>query len=243
MWLFALLVVIWLVLMGLLAALTLFFQGYVYTEPVQGITWRAPAAGSLVALSLLVWVFCDYSSQGRYGDWLKFNPRLDQQPFPELIIVTQLGKTETYKRAPNGSYVRSDGGKLPTRPLRVTVKENGEEVVFEPDKDARTGKIKPAGDEHVYYHDKKNRTMRDDQLGILSTYSYGNLAGYLLLNLFHFAAWLAALWLLLDFRLGHAIGLAIVLYVAVLLLLLPPVLSYTERVAAERSAAAGRTGG
>jgi len=246
--LIALLVVIWLVLMGLLAVLTLGFQGYIYTEPVEGIAWRAPAAGTIVALSLLLWVWLDYSPQPRYRDLWTFNPSIDQASFPEMTVVTQLGKTEVYKLSRDGrDYVRSDGGaKLPTRPLRLTVKENGEEVVFEPDKDAKTGKLKQSGDNYLYYRDKKNRTMREDQLGLLSTFSVGNLIGYLLLNLCHFLAWFLTLWLLLEFRMGHALGLAIVLYAVVLLLLLPPVLSYTEKVAGERTprspqAAAGRT--
>lgn len=240
--LIGLVVVVWLVLMGLLAVLTLFFQGYVYTEPVEGITWRAPAAGSLVAFSLLVWVLIDYSSRGRYSDLLKFNPT-STITFKELVVVTRQepGKPSAYKLDRAGkAYVRSDGTKLSSRPLSVTVKEDGQDVVFEPDRDAK-GNFKESSDRNLYYRDKKGRVMREDNLGVISSFSTGNLIGYLLLNVFHFAAWFVALWLLLDFRMSHALGLAIVFVVVVQLLLLPPMLGYTEKVADEQAPKASGT--
>jgi hypothetical protein len=240
-WLIALLVVVWLVVMGFLAVWTLFFQGYVYTEPVKGIAWRAPVAGTLVTLTLVLWVSLDYSTD-RYGDLWKFNPT-STTTFKELVVVTRQEprKSYTYTLDPAGkNYVRSDGSKLPDRPLKVTVKEGGEEVIFEPDRDPKTGNFKPAADGSLYYHDKKGQAMREDQVGSLNTFSTGNLVGYLLLNLLFFAAWFLVMWRLLDYRMGHALGLAVVFYLVVVLLLLPPMLSYTERVAQERRL---RTGG
>src|ERR1700722_12019993 len=110
--LLALLVLVWLVLMGFLAGLTLALQGYLYTEPVQGITWRAPAAGTAVAFFLILWVVFDYNSPGRYRTLLEFNPRQDLEPYKELRIITADGKQETYKRLkrPNNQPVyRLDG--------------------------------------------------------------------------------------------------------------------------------------
>src|SRR5215469_15735149 len=66
------LLVVFAVLSLLLAAWTLFFQGYIYSEPVEAIYWRAPAAGAALTLFLLIWMVLDYRSietpqdEGRY---------------------------------------------------------------------------------------------------------------------------------------------------------------------------------
>ena len=66
--------------------------------------------------------------------------------------------------------------------------------------------------------------MIEGQLGHASIFRTGNLIANLLLNFFHLAVWFAVLWLLLEFRWGHAFGLALVFWTVVMLFLLPPVL-------------------
>ena len=64
-----------------LAAWTLFFQGYIYTEPVTGVAWRGPAAGSAVMAVLLLWVLLDYHSPGAYRPLHEFETTQDGKPF------------------------------------------------------------------------------------------------------------------------------------------------------------------
>src|SRR5207248_9230520 len=44
----------WAVLMAFLVGFTVWFQGYIYTEPTTGILWRGPAAGTAVMAALVL---------------------------------------------------------------------------------------------------------------------------------------------------------------------------------------------
>jgi hypothetical protein len=237
------LAVVWLGLMGLLAIWTIFFQGYIYTEPVSDIQWRAPAAGTAVALYLVLLVYLDYRAPGEYGALHTFTIRKDDT-FDEFHLTTQEGNEEDYKKAEKdnrGNWVyRLNGestGHLPpsTRPAKVTVKENGADLVFEPDTDAK-GKFKPSPDGWLYYRDKKTgRYMQEGYYNVASKYQTGKLIVNLLLNFGHFVVWVVVLWLLLQYQFWHAFGLALVAWAAITLLLLPPVISRTEALAEQRS--------
>ncbi len=239
--LLVILAVIWLGLMGLLAAWTLFFQGYIYTEPTEGIVWRAPVAGTIVTLFIALWVFLDYRSQGQYRALHEFSSQGDAVVFPELRIVNQEGKEEVYKLARNerGQQVyklegRPDGRPLPGRPLKVIVKENDADVIFEPDRDAK-GQFQAKLGQPLVYRDSKKRTMAEGELGRLSEFRTGNFVLVLLLNFLHLVVWVLALWLILQYRFWHAFGLAVVAWLGLTLFLLPPTLTKAEEVAQPRT--------
>jgi len=240
--LIALLVVIWLALMGFLAIWTLVWQGYIYTEPVSGIAWRAPAAGSALTLFLILWVAFDYNSPGRYRALQEFNPSQDLTPYKELRIITPDGKEEAYRRmkGDKGQPVyrldgRPAGRELPSRPREVIVKEDHQDVIFKPDRDAK-GHFKVETGQSLQYQDAKGRVMDESRLGEITVFRTGNLLANLVLNFLHLGVWFAVLWLLLEFRFWDAMGLAVVFWGAIMLFLLPPTLGLAERVAGERSA-------
>ena len=89
--LFLILLVVFVVLSLLLAAWTLFFQSYIYSEPVEAIYWRAPAAAAALTFFLLIWIFFDYRSverihrEGSYRPLHEFSAR----------------ETETYEYLPS----------------------------------------------------------------------------------------------------------------------------------------------
>lgn len=240
-----LLLVMWLALVGLLVAWTVFFQGYIYTEPVQGIVWRGPVAGSVVGLFLAGWVLCDYKWPDRYRTLLEFHSQVDLPAYPEFRIINQEGKEEVYKQARNekGQLIyrqdgRLDGPQPPTRPQKVIVTENGADVVFEPDRDAK-GQFRTATGLSLYYRDKKGRTMKEGELGQITESRPGIFLANLLVNFLHLVVWFAVLWLLLEYRMWHALGMALVAWVALTLFVLPPTLNMAETIAQQR--AAGKT--
>jgi hypothetical protein len=229
------LVVVWLLLMGFLAIFTLAFQGYIYTEPVKDIHWRAPVAGSVLALFLTVWVFLDYSSPGNYGTLFQISSS-SSKTYNEIRVVTQEGKEEDFKLAKDARgrpvYLkdgRSDGRPPPSRPMKVIVKEGDKDVEFKPDLDSK-GHFKTETGQSLYYRDNKGRVMQEGQLGHASIFLWGNLIVNLLLNGLHFVLWFVVLWLVLEFRGAQAFGLAIVFWLAVTLFLLPPMFSKAEAV-------------
>ncbi len=66
--------VVWVLLGLLLAAWTLFFQGYIYSEPVSAIYWRAPAAAAALTLFLCFWIVLDYRSIEKRDDEGRYQP-------------------------------------------------------------------------------------------------------------------------------------------------------------------------
>jgi hypothetical protein len=87
-----LVILLWIVLTVLLSAWTLWFQGYIYTEPTPGILWRGPAAGSALMVVLLLWIFLDYRDPpGRFRPLFESSSREESKPFPELRVPTSRG--------------------------------------------------------------------------------------------------------------------------------------------------------
>lgn len=247
-----LLVLIVLVVATLLAgAWTLWFQAYLYTEATTGIAWRAPAAGGAITAAVLLWVFFDYHSPGRYRPLWEFSASEESKPFPELIVPSGTGRQVVYKLRPGtrGDY-RLDGlpsGKqLPTRPAEIIVVEGSEKSVFKPEVDAEghykqrsTTSFGRETKEPLRYVDEKGRVMLEDSLGQLAgRFRVGWLLGNLFVNFVLLAACFVALWLLLGFQWPHALGQAVVVWLVMLLFVLPPLLTRAEEVAQQRAAAA-----
>jgi hypothetical protein len=231
------LLVTWFVLTVLLAAWTLWFQGYVYNEPAGEMYWRAPAAGGAVTFLLIVWVFLDYHPPGRYQALHEISPD-DVKEYRELWVPTPEGKKELYKEIRVGvrgqpEYHREGRvgprSRLPEHPPEILVREDDQYVAFLPDPNDKD-----------LYRDERGRVMNAQYPGKVTTHRTGLLLGNLFLNLvLHPAVWFVSFWLLLRFQWPHALGLAAVCWLAMTLIVLPPLLDKTEKVARERSVPLG----
>jgi hypothetical protein len=247
--LIVILLLTWAVLMAFLVAFTVWFQGYIYTEPTTGILWRGPAAGTAVVAALVLWVLLDYRWPGGFRPLHDFSSTESSKPFPELRVPRPGGGEDVYRLVPGGSPEYRTGGtrrgqRLPSRPQKVIATRDDEKLVFEPDRDAK-GNFRTGRDGVLEYRarDEQGRelVMREDDMGRITRFRAGTFLGNLLVNFLFLAAWFLALWLILRFQWTHALGLALVFWAALLLLLLPPVLGRAEAVAAQR--AVSRAGG
>jgi hypothetical protein len=235
------LLLVWFVLTVFLAAWTLWFQPYVYTESVSGLLWRAPAAGTVVFLTVLLWAWLDYQSPGQYPTLWQFSPWEDNE-YPELIVVRRDGKQETYKkvRRPRGNVYLREDHPLPSRPEKIIgVRPDGERDTYEPDRDAK-GNFKAESGQSLKYRDAGGQVMEEGQLGRVRTYYPGRLFLNLFLNFFHLFIWFACLWLLLHYQWSHALGMAVVLWLVMILFILPQVLRRAEDVGREREGGGAR---
>jgi hypothetical protein len=247
-----LVVLLWLVLMGFLFAWTLWFQAYIYTEPVGQLWWRAPAAGTALALFLVLWIVVDYRAVKNNPDArYPYGPLQEMtlaartpEPFAKLYVpVNENTEVEyTREKAFDGQktqYVYRRGQeKMPGNPPKIIVVENDQKTVFEPDHDAK-GQFKRERGQPLFYRDKKGRALREGTFEPEPTYRVFPALLGLFLNGAFLALWFVCLWLLLRYQLWHALGLAVVLYVVMLLFVLGPVLSRAEDVARPRPAPQG----
>jgi hypothetical protein len=234
------LLLVWFVLGVLLAAWTLFFQGYIYSEPATGVWWRAAAAGTALAAVICLWVIIDYRATGRYRTVFEFSGQEQQKPYPELRIRRD-GREEVYllRKDERGrpEYRRDkDNRLLPGRPDRIIAVEGGQQHVYLPERDAKGNfKVETGGSLRYYEEGNPSRVMVEGQWGRVASYHVGRLLLDLFLNVLHFVVWWVVLWLLLRFQWSHALGLAVAFWAAVTLFVLPPLLTRAEEVARQRA--------
>jgi hypothetical protein len=243
----ALLITILLVFLGLATFLwagTLFFQGYIYSEPVSELYWRAPAAGVVIALLLAFWCFLDFRNPGRY-DATWFEPTAsDEEVFDKFWSVK--GEQETvyeahkdaqgrieYRDAAGRPWARSDAEGVVEA---IIVEENGQRVRFNAEL-TKDKKFKAATGEPVRYIEAggRGRVMTDRYIGKLPVSHWGATLAKILLSLLHLGLWFVCLWLILQFQRGHAFGLALVIWVTLTLILLPLLFEKTETAAKQHT--------
>lgn len=229
---FLALLVVWFALAVLLAAWTLFLQGYIYSEPVEQVFWRAPAAGTIIALYLSLWVFLAYKAPGRYDILSEFSATQRQEPFKELSAVIE-GKEEVFKltRGADGRWqYRRSNRPMPSRPEKIIVTENSQQTTFVPDRDT-VGHFKVEPGRGLRYRDERGRWMEEGFYGQIETFRPSWLFANLLLNFMHLVVWFVCLWLILQFQWPHALGQAIGFWLVTMLFVVPPLLARAEAAA------------
>jgi hypothetical protein len=231
------LVVLGVSLAVLLWAGTLWFQGYIYSEPVAQVWWRAPAAALALTLFLALWCFLDYRNPGDYPGQFQFRTGDDKQ-LPELWALRE-GRETQYKmrKSDRGlpEYVdRATGRPWQSHPDAIIIEETpGEKVEFKAERD-KNGNFKIERGK-LRYLDPKGRVMTEEQLGRLDISRRGLVFGNILLNLGHLLVWFAVLWLLLRFQWSHALGLAVVFWLIMTFTILHIILLRTEEAGRGRS--------
>jgi hypothetical protein len=233
-------------------------QGYVYSEPSQGLAWRAPAAGAAVMVFLALWCFLDYRLADPAAEDLPFDTLWNfsptetypPKPWPYFWSVKN-GKETEYRRqesaqagggaryldpATRQPWSRESNGLVQA----VIIPEGDQKVRF--DLDLPGGKFKPGEPARYKEDDGQHRvlTENDVEAGQMSRFRFGLLLGNVVLNLLHVGVWFACLWLLLRFQWPHALGLAVVLWVVMMFAVFPPLLFQTKQAVKAGAASAGQ---
>lgn len=223
---------------------TLFFQGYIYSEPASALYWRAPAAGAALALFLCLWCFLDYRNPGRYNaTW--FEPTAsDDEVFDKFWSVK--GNREILYQAHKTARGLIEYSGANGRPWSRSDADGVVEAILVEDKDGQRirfnaeltddKKFKTAAGEPLRYVEAggRGRVMTETYIGKLPVSHRGATLAKIVLSLFHLGLWFACLWFLLHFQWGHALGLAVVLWLVLTLTLLPIIFTKTEETAKQR---------
>jgi hypothetical protein len=220
---------------ALAAAGTALIQGYLYNQPVSGISWKSAATGAAVGLFFALWCGLESRAPGRYASLLDFSPR-EVTTF-DTFWAEQTGDSGkrqvrytrgrndrgrvTYYDADHVPWQRSSSNGMVTA---IIVEEDGEKKRFEAE--LQNGRFK--ADEAARYVEQggRHRVMTDVDIGEVVTTRYGVLIGNFLLNLAHLLVWFLCLWLLLQFQWPHALGMAFALWLAFSLAVWPIVRGY-----------------
>lgn len=219
---------------------TLFLQGYYYTEPTEGIAWQAPAAGGAMALFISFWcMLIVNSSDVRPGDipydtLVRFSPKVfkSNEPIKELWAIGKSNKDPVLFRIkkdirPPAPATWHYENTVTHRPWsegdtsEIQIKSNNETV-----------RLRPlpyvSGQGYQEFADDSGWIMRvygqDGPTGMLYAFRWGRFIANLFLNFFLLALWFICYWLLLRFYWGHALGLAVVSWLIMQLTVLPLIL-------------------
>jgi hypothetical protein len=134
----------------------------------------------------------------------------------------------------NKHWARSDADGV----MQAIIVEDADGQKFRFEAEMNEGKFKAAPGQPVRYVevDGKGRVMTDDYIGRVSIPHHGKDFANLFLNFLHIGVWFACLWLIMRFQWSHALGFALVLWLAVTLTVLPMLLRTTEQAARQKTA-------
>lgn len=243
------LLVVWLGLCLLMGAGALFLQGYLNESPPspQDLAWRAPAAGTLVAVFFGFWCFLATRNPDRFGPL--FEPPASQEKYYDSMKIVKGRETRVYVKRKNEQgrveyRDQQNNAILASQPDEVIVSDDGVESTFRPDRDAKGNpKIEYGG--RLRYRDEKGRVMEEGFLGQLATGGGGGAFLNILLSVVHWGVWLGALWPILRFSFWQAFAISLGTWLTTVLVIMPPLLNqarrvHDARVKAEKSAARDR---
>ncbi len=251
----SLILILIVVTIGITAVLwagTYYFQGYIYTEPSQGIAWQAPLAGIMLSTGFSVWCFSIALSARAstinipINTIHRFSPieEMVDRPIPKIWAIKPKKPGETgdgdriayeSRRNDRGGFYYADTTLVhrPWRPQGIVAIEtentDGTKMRFDWVRDD-TGPYR-------IFASKSGWSMiefEEGPTGVPRKFHFLLLIWNLLFNGFHFLGWFVALWLILRFQMMHALGLAIVLWAVMTMTMLPMMLGYAGQVAENR---------
>jgi hypothetical protein len=243
MTLILILFVVWIGLCLLMGVLAIFLQGYLNETPpdIREVAMHSPIAGTILAVFLGIWCFLGTRNPPRWAPLTEFSTREDQPYFKEMkAVVYRKDRNVVIARDSDTFHLRHDdagkeeykntrGLRMPPRPDELIVIEDGAEVKFLPDRDAR-GEFKYEKGQGLRYVDSTGRVMREGYLGVVTITRTGWFITYLLINLFHGAFWFVAFWPIMRFTLGQSIAISVVAWITTTLFVLPPLLRQAQAI-------------
>lgn len=206
---------------------SVWFQGYIYSEPNEELYWRAPAAAVVLAAFYAGWALLAYLYPERFDTLFSFAIVEEQEV--DRLWARRAGEADwveynrkTLYHPPFSLYADRQGREPPTNTEAVKIQEDSTEVIFEAVKDAQGNWVTDGP--YRIYRDSKGREMNSGSLGKLQQAYWGRLLANLGLNAAHFVVWLLCVWLLLRFQWHHAFGLAFIFWLLMTVAIVPMIL-------------------
>lgn len=229
---------------------SLFAQGYFYQNPADRLPLRAAVAALVVGLFVGFWLWLDQKHPGTYDTFFAFSGETTRE-FSEFEAVrwefdpTTKGIRKDAQGNPvevTTKYKKVAGGKAATfvedgtskkfvtqstdsMTAALIVNDESGPIRFKAvlKKDDRTGTLNYISDqnERRFVEENGDRYVKHTQIGVIYAPSGGVVFVSLLLNFLLFAVWFLALWPVLKFTWGHALGFSAVMGIVMMLFILP----------------------
>ena len=239
-------------LLILLAALTLvfavvlwglavFLQGWLYNDLAGRLPVRALVGGLVLALFHVGWCAVYKADPGRFDTLTNFKTETLDGTYDEFQSVRRVGKEEQkpvrfVRRGSSNDFESTQTGRPWNRSdadglvvaLLVKEKGNDQPTRFDANLDTATDTFRPR-EETRYEADGGKRYMDLSALG--KVYRKRSLAymGNFFANFLHLALWVAVLWPVMRFALGHAVGIGLALWGVTMLVVQPALFGLVTR--------------
>lgn len=202
---------------------SVFLQGWLYNDLAKKLPLRALAGGAILALFHTGWCAIYKVDPGRFDTLYSFKTEVLDGKYDEFESIRKVGKNEEkpvkfVRKGESADFESADSRKLWHRSdadgmvVAVLIYEKGskEPTRFNANL-TDDGKFRQT-DETRYEADGGKRYM--DLNGMGKVYRKRSMAilGNLIANLLHLAVWVAVLWPVMRFTLGHAIGIGLALW-------------------------------
>lgn len=209
-------------------------QGWLYQNPADRMPIRAAAGGLLMASFLTLWCYIDSREPGKYDTLFEFSALevTDHDSFDavmkkrngdELIIPykKQAGTKGATSDFVDGKGQRWRKNTSDSMAIAVLIheKDKNEPTRFKANLDKNgnfQGEIS-----QIRYTDDSGRYMDADALGRVYRNKTGVLFANIFLNVIHFVLWWMVLWFGLRFSFWHACGIALTIWMFVMLAVQP----------------------
>jgi hypothetical protein len=207
-------------------------QGWLYNDLARYLPLRALVGGAVMALFLTAWTAIYKADPGRFDTLTNFKTEALDGTYDEFQSVRKVGTEERkpvrfVRRGESNDFESVETRKLWSRSdadgmvVALLVKEKGKDeptrfsANLQPD-----GTFRPR-DETRFEADGGRRYMDEVSLGkVYRVRSFAYLGNFFA-NFLHLALWVAVLWPVMRFALGHAVAIGLVLWAITMLAVQP----------------------
>lgn len=209
-------------------------QGWLYQAPADRLPIRAAACGTLMAAYLTVWTALDRSTPGKYETLFDFTTQEvtsidafesvmkgasgDEKIVPFKKKPGTGGATRDFVDDKGQPWIKNTSERM-TVAILVREKDKSEPTRFKANLDEKGNFPRDLAD--LRYTDDSGRTLTADALGHIYRRKTGVLFANLFLNFLHLALWAVALWLGMRFNWWHGVGLALAIWVFLMVAVQP----------------------
>jgi len=216
-------------------------QGWLYNDLARHLPLRALGGAAVMALFLTAWCAVYRADPGRFDTLVSFKTEKLDGDYDEFQSIRKVGKEEKkpvrfVRRGETNDFESIETRRLWNRSdadgmvVALLIQEKGKDqpTRFNANLDAQTGNFQDR-EKTRYEADGGRRYM--DQSGLGKIYRKRSMAviGNLFANLLHLVLWVAVLWLVMRFALGHAIALGLALWGVTMLIVQPGLFELVTR--------------
>jgi hypothetical protein len=208
---------------------SVFLQGWLYNDLAKKLPLRALAGGAALAVFHVGWCAIYQADPGRFDTLYSFKTEALDGTYDEFQSIRRVGKNEQkpvryVRRGESNEFEAVETRKIWNRSdadgmqVAILIQENGKSEPTRFDANLTSdGKFLPTS-ETRYETDGGRRYMDHNVLGKVYRKRSMAIMGNLFANLLHLAVWVAVLWPVMRFTLGHAIGIGLAFWGVAMLL-------------------------